>query len=735
MPFSILSVYVNKLEREIDRCLSSAPHAVRLKSDIQKFITDRDTSEKVSEWTKKIWEDVATCRISSGTVTDFPLLEKHIVSFFKASDRVKTNRADPVTFLRRDPEVYRFFIDEFLEKGSFTEPVIEVCKQQRITPYRLLFREPADGSEFLQVFRFFMGSDLNVKNDPDDIALYERHLDTFIKRHVEDEYVEQACSLFCNEKAERPVLQQASIYTLLSSEKLPLDTFQHYYSSVLEKAKQSQTGCASLALLIARNRSERMDRFFHSSLQELLPDYQDIMKGISEKCHRAEKRYQGRLTGISRYRLLSLEIERTRRLYDLLVLRKEPERKEIKGHSSFFSPTKALIIEDDKDFVEEIAPFLRKHETKLKTLGSEEENLFGAWIRDRCTVIGSEIRLPNIEDFVYHESFELQHDTTKFKKLLEEKNYLDRFSEERLEEWVSAYSPGFKERMTPSRENYRAELLKIIDKNPYFRLCQGATAQSAGQLAFIRFFPEMPLRLNVSYDEGGNIFRGKDDRGSFLIVGEEGVKLTKKTVRSSLEKMGIKNQANLSEEELKILYADDYGVSPDHVYFIFQPGAFHLDMKMNFLGNKRILFNDARKAFERDTVQRGFLMGNALRKRIFMEDLIERVACEQLRDQGFEVIETPGVFYNYQSSDWPCVMNFFNFVSLQAPDGKNIMIALGDENKTYNQEFKEIVAKYSEEKTEEIHFLSEKLTRWLLDQSGGIRCITQLEEAGSELFL
>ncbi len=226
----------------------------------------------------------------------------------------------------------------------------------------------------------------------------------------------------------------------------------------------------------------------------------------------------------------------------------------------------------------------------------------------------------------------------------------------------------------------------------------------------------IPMSYNLTYNEGGNTLIGKE----YVIVGKDSKSATEINIENEIGR-------KLTEEELKLLFAEDYGVSPEAVYFIEQPADFHLDMAMHIVGEKTVILNDSVTAMEKmleihkpqNKAQR--IRAKKLQEQATLKKQYEDLAEKDLKAQGFTVIRIPGKLTNPLSQEAKFQRNnFFNLVSAMAPSGKKLILSLHVDQHYKTLFHEHVVTKF--ENGVEFHFLSEGFSKRSLAHSGGISC-------------
>ena len=109
-------------------------------------------------------------------------------------------------------------------------------------------------------------------------------------------------------------------------------------------------------------------------------------------------------------------------------------------------------------------------------------------------------------------------------------------------------------------------------------------------------------------------------------------------------------------------------------------------------------------------------------KEASIRNSLEDVTASQLVELGFKVFRVPGKF-NFINT--VSAMNFFNMVTAETPDGKNIVVFLGCIDKEYEKFFMETMTQYCDRKIDNFYFLDLKASQESLSKFGGIACRTK----------
>lgn len=228
---------------------------------------------------------------------------------------------------------------------------------------------------------------------------------------------------------------------------------------------------------------------------------------------------------------------------------------------------------------------------------------------------------------------------------------------------------------------------------------------------------EAASSMNLTYSEGGNTLIGCDDKGPYMIMGKDSFAATKQLMEAGLKR-------KVTNEEVYMAFAIDYGIPMDRIHFIEQPGDFHLDMSMAIIGERTILLNDSMEAY-RDFEKNGHLTGSEedrgrLKAMSQFRKRFEDIAADQLEKQGFKVVRYPGRFNHSLSEP---AMNFFNMVTATTPSDEKLLVTMAPIDKTYEESFRDVIAKHGSEKNAHIHFVESLAdSKACLGDNGGLAC-------------
>lgn len=232
--------------------------------------------------------------------------------------------------------------------------------------------------------------------------------------------------------------------------------------------------------------------------------------------------------------------------------------------------------------------------------------------------------------------------------------------------------------------------------------------------------------MNLTYNEGGNTLLGIDESGRpYAIIGKDSFALSKTLMENELRR-------SMTDDEVRLAFAIDYGIDKDNLFFVEQPGSFHLDTSMAIVGSRSVVLNDAVSAAdeyqsfpsETDDKQR-VLMQHQIKTDAQVAKMFEDKTESDLKRYGFTVIRVPGVFraFTYLSDGPREQMNFFNMVTATTPEGKKIVIANGMENE-YKEKFEAMMRK-GEISPDEFYYIDFASSKLSLFYAGGVACRTK----------
>lgn len=254
---------------------------------------------------------------------------------------------------------------------------------------------------------------------------------------------------------------------------------------------------------------------------------------------------------------------------------------------------------------------------------------------------------------------------------------------------------------------------------------QGRFQTSGGALAMLH---GEKLYQAQSYVEGGNLLSGQRADGSpYLLVGQDSLDLTQSLLTKRLGRTP-------SQEEVRQVVADDYGVAADQVFGVEQPGEFHLDMRMTALAPGVIGLQDSPWAAR---LQAGWIREEAdaslpedwQQKVEQLKVDADRAACYEaltrrdLEKAGLKVVPMPGAFRNMERFKVDGA-NFFNGRHGTNPQGERYTIMMGG---TAKQEhlLADLLLGQGNLAVDRLYFLDPEANGATLRDAGGLKCRTK----------
>ena len=289
----------------------------------------------------------------------------------------------------------------------------------------------------------------------------------------------------------------------------------------------------------------------------------------------------------------------------------------------------------------------------------------------------------------------------------------------------------------------------------------------------------VPAVMNLTCSEGGNMLLGFFEKMEpYAIIGLDSYYMTKELIELELNR-------ELSENEIKTAFSIDTGIKRENLFFIEQPGGWHLDMNMAILDSNTIVINDSNQSFEilekvldkitdedfeklipyrifsvgeskppslieqkyinkkfsnQDGIDQELVTNyktemikeilNESKKRLEIKSKFEQEAVEQLKKfEKFNVIQFPGRFEMYlpEIPEAFSLMNFFNMLTVTTPQKERLIITMGcPEEKINNISFKELffdmIKPIKDIKDENVIFLDYENSQKSLYTQGGISC-------------
>lgn len=146
-----------------------------------------------------------------------------------------------------------------------------------------------------------------------------------------------------------------------------------------------------------------------------------------------------------------------------------------------------------------------------------------------------------------------------------------------------------------------------------------------------------------AYIEGGNMITGEDGSGrTVVLVGKDAIATTACLYQ-------------LTQDESLQVIADDFGLDRSQIIAIEQPGQFHLDMGLLFIGDGVVILNDGQVALANAQEMAELApctTTEVMAEKMQLQCALETVAAQDLEQAGFTVIR--------QCLESSGMYNFFN---------------------------------------------------------------------------
>ncbi len=215
---------------------------------------------------------------------------------------------------------------------------------------------------------------------------------------------------------------------------------------------------------------------------------------------------------------------------------------------------------------------------------------------------------------------------------------------------------------------------------------------------------EQPVGHIRAYIEGGNMITGEDTIGKpIILVGKDAIAATA-------------NLYQLSNNEVRRLICEDFGLGNiDQVVCVEQPGKFHLDMGMLFLGQGVVVLNDSRAALT-DAIEIAEMVPCQTTERMAAK---LKLQCSLENDAAHD-LTTAGIDVRREKLENDVFYNFFNGEFVAGNDGLNYYITNGG-IKEQQERFATLMT--TEWKiVEKVFFSPEQAAHKSLQERGGVGC-------------
>ena len=207
-----------------------------------------------------------------------------------------------------------------------------------------------------------------------------------------------------------------------------------------------------------------------------------------------------------------------------------------------------------------------------------------------------------------------------------------------------------------------------------------------------------------AYIEGGNMITGEDAAGNpIILIGKDAIATTAHLYQ-------------IAHDDVRRLICEDFGLERiDQIVCVEQPGQFHLDMGMLFLGNGIVVVNDSREALK-DAVEMvqmvPCLTTEKMAAKLQLQCSLEQDAANDLAAAGLTVRR------NKLESD--VSYNFFNGEFVEGNDGFSYYITNGGPND--QEEAFESLMTTEWQVVKKVFFSPQPIAQKSLQERGGVGC-------------
>ncbi|NES84836.1 MAG: hypothetical protein F6K10_27390 [Moorea sp. SIO2B7] len=207
-----------------------------------------------------------------------------------------------------------------------------------------------------------------------------------------------------------------------------------------------------------------------------------------------------------------------------------------------------------------------------------------------------------------------------------------------------------------------------------------------------------------AYIEGGNMITGEDGAGKpVIMLGKDAIATTAYLYQ-------------LDYDDVRRIICEDFGLETiAQVICVEQPGQFHLDMGMLFIGNGVVIVNDSSEAMK-DAIKIAemvpCLTTEKMAAKLKLKWELENEAVKDLEEAGIQVIR--------EKLENEMFYNFFNGEFVQGKDGLNYYITNGGLQEK-EEEFEALMVK-EWKVVEKVIFSPKDSAQQSLKELGGVGC-------------
>ena len=215
-----------------------------------------------------------------------------------------------------------------------------------------------------------------------------------------------------------------------------------------------------------------------------------------------------------------------------------------------------------------------------------------------------------------------------------------------------------------------------------------------------------------AYIEGGNAIAGEDATGKpVILIGKDGISATAHIYQ-------------LNDDDVRGIICEDFGLETiDRVICVEQPGQFHLDMGMLFLGNGVVVVNDSHEAAQ-EAMEMAQMVPCMTTKTMAAKLKLQF----ELESQAAKDLEAAGMEVKREKLENDVHYNFCNGEFVQGKDGFNYYITNGGP-KEEEEKFEALMVR-EWQVVKKVIFSPQDIAQKSLQERGGVGC--RIKGSGKE---
>ncbi len=207
-----------------------------------------------------------------------------------------------------------------------------------------------------------------------------------------------------------------------------------------------------------------------------------------------------------------------------------------------------------------------------------------------------------------------------------------------------------------------------------------------------------------AYIEGGNMITGEDGTGKpVIIVGKDAIEATAYIYQ-------------LNNDDVRRIICEDFGLeSIKQVISVEQPGQFHLDMGMLFIGNGVVIVNDSSQLLK-DALEMAEVAPCLTTEKMAVKLKLQY----QLEEEASKDLEAAGLEVRRETLENNVLYNFFNGEFVKGKDGFNYYITNGGQL-DHEEKFQTLMVKQWKV-VKKVIFSPKDAAHKSLQERGGVGC-------------